>query len=91
VTFIDTNVLVYAAADGAPLLDRARAAVARAAADGPVAISRQVVREYLSVMTGSRSGESRSASHRLSPMLRGSFGSSRFSRMARWCGIGSLC
>ena len=50
-TFIDTNVLVYAAADGAPLLDRARAAVARAAADGPVAISRQVLREYLSVMT----------------------------------------
>jgi predicted nucleic acid-binding protein len=52
VTFIDTNVLVYAAADGAPHLDRARAAVARAAAaEGPVAISRQVLREYLSVMT----------------------------------------
>jgi predicted nucleic acid-binding protein len=51
VTFIDTNVLVYAAADGAPLLDRARAALARAAADGAVTISRQVLREYLSVMT----------------------------------------
>ena len=50
-TFIDTNVLVYAAADGAPLLDRARAALARAAADGAVAISRQVLREYLSVVT----------------------------------------
>ena len=50
-TFIDTNVLVYAAADAAPLLDRARAAVARAGANGPVAISRQVLREYLSVMT----------------------------------------
>jgi predicted nucleic acid-binding protein len=51
VTFIDTNVLAYAAADGAPLLDRARAALARAAADGAVTISRQVLREYLSVMT----------------------------------------
>ena len=50
-TFIDTNVLVYAVADGAPLLDRARAALVRAAADGPLAISRQVLREYLSVMT----------------------------------------
>ena len=50
-TFIDTNVLAYAAADGAPLLDRARAALARAAADGAVTISRQVLREYLSVMT----------------------------------------
>jgi len=51
VTFIDTNVLVYAAADGAPVLDRARAALARAAADGAVMISRQILREYLSVMT----------------------------------------
>ena len=50
-TFVDTNVLVYAAADGAPLLDRARAALARIAADGPVTISRQILREYLSVMT----------------------------------------
>ena len=50
-TFIDTNVLVYAAVDGAPLLDRARAALARTAADGAVVISRQVLREYLSVMT----------------------------------------
>ena len=50
-TFIDTNVLIHAAADGLPLLDRARAAMARAAANGPVAISRQVLREYLSVMT----------------------------------------
>lgn len=50
-TFIDTNVLVYAAADGAPLLDRARGALMRAVADGPVTISRQILREYLSVMT----------------------------------------
>jgi predicted nucleic acid-binding protein len=49
--FIDTNVLVYAAAGGAPLFDRARAALTQAAADGPVTISRQVLREYLSVMT----------------------------------------
>jgi predicted nucleic acid-binding protein len=51
VTFIDTNMLVHAAADASPLLDRARAAFARAAANGPVTISRQVLREYLSVMT----------------------------------------
>jgi predicted nucleic acid-binding protein len=51
VTFVDTNVLVYAAVDRAPLLDRARAALAQAAADGAVTISRQVLREYLSVMT----------------------------------------
>jgi predicted nucleic acid-binding protein len=50
VTFIDTKVLVFAAADVAPLLDRARVALARAAADGAVTISRQVLREYLSVM-----------------------------------------
>ena len=43
--------LVYAAADGAPLLDRARAALARIAADGPVTTSRQILRECLSVMT----------------------------------------
>lgn len=50
-TFIDTNVLVHAAAEGAPFLDRARAALARTAADGPVTISRQILREYISVMT----------------------------------------
>jgi hypothetical protein len=40
VAFIDTNVLVYAAAGGAPLFDRARAALAQAAADGLVTIRR---------------------------------------------------
>lgn len=45
------TVLVYAAADGAPFLDRARAALARAVAAGSVRISRQVLREYVSVMT----------------------------------------
>jgi predicted nucleic acid-binding protein len=49
-TFIDTNVLVYAAADGAPLLDRARAALARTLAEGRATISRQILREYVSVM-----------------------------------------
>jgi hypothetical protein len=51
VTFNHTNVLVLAAAGGAPPFDRARAALTQAAADGPVTISRQVLREYLSVMT----------------------------------------
>lgn len=50
-TFLDTNLLVYAAADGAPLRERARAALAGAARDGPLTISRQVLREYLAVMT----------------------------------------
>jgi predicted nucleic acid-binding protein len=51
VTFIDTNVLILAAAGGVPLFDRSRAALTQAAADGLVTISRQVLREYLSVMT----------------------------------------
>ena len=50
-TFIDTNVLVYAAVDGSPMLDRARAALTQVAANGPATISRQILREYLSVMT----------------------------------------
>ena len=50
-TFNHTNVLVLAAAGGAPPFDRARAALTQAAADGPVTFSRQVLREYLSVMT----------------------------------------
>jgi len=91
VTFIDTNVLVYAAADGAPVLDRARAALARAAADGAVMISRQILREYLSVMTRQQIWGSRSASPRRSPTPRRSFGSSPFSRMAHWSGTGSSC
>ena len=50
-TFIDTNVLILAAAGGVPLFDRSRAALTQAAADGLVTISRQVLREYLSVVT----------------------------------------
>jgi predicted nucleic acid-binding protein len=51
VTFVDTNIFVYAAVDAAPLLDRARAALMRVVADGPVTISRQILREYISVTT----------------------------------------
>jgi predicted nucleic acid-binding protein len=50
-TFIDTNVLVYSAASGAPFQDRARAALAAHAAGGPLSVSRQILREYLAVMT----------------------------------------
>ena len=50
-SFVDTNVLVYATAEGAPFRDRARAALARMAADEPLSISRQILREYIAVMT----------------------------------------
>ena len=49
-SFVDTNVLVYSTATGAPFQDRARAALARPAADEPVCLSRQILREYLAVM-----------------------------------------
>jgi toxin-antitoxin system PIN domain toxin len=51
VSFVDTNVLVYATADGAPFQDKARAALVGVAANEKVSISRQVLREYLAVMT----------------------------------------
>jgi predicted nucleic acid-binding protein len=51
VTFVDTNLLVYAAARGAPFRDRARTALAGAAAGEPLSLSRQIMREYLAVMT----------------------------------------
>ena len=50
-TFIDTNVLVYSTAETAPFHQQARAALAREAASGPLAISRQVLREYLATVT----------------------------------------
>ena len=50
-SFVDTNVLVYSTAAGAPFQDRARAALARPAADEPLCLSRQILREYLAVMT----------------------------------------
>ena len=50
--FIDTNVLVTARILEAPHHDRARARLERALQDRePLRISRQVVREYLSVVT----------------------------------------
>jgi predicted nucleic acid-binding protein len=51
VTFVDTNVLVYSTADGAPFRDRSRAALAVLPARERLSISRQVLREYLAVMT----------------------------------------
>jgi predicted nucleic acid-binding protein len=51
VSFVDTNVLVYSTAVGAPFQERARAALARAAADEPLFVSRQVFREYIATMT----------------------------------------
>ncbi len=50
-SFVDTNVLVYSTATGAPLHLRARAALSAATSSGRVAISRQILREYLSVAT----------------------------------------
>ena len=50
-SFVDTNVLVYATARSAPLRDRSRAALSRLAAGEPLAVSRQIMREYVAVMT----------------------------------------
>jgi len=51
VSFVDTNVLAYATATSAPFRDRARAALVRLAADEQLSVSRQIVREYVAVMT----------------------------------------
>ena len=54
--FIDTNVLVMSRIPGAPDHDAARESLARAfRAPEPLRISRQVIREYLSVVTRSQS------------------------------------
>ena len=50
-SFIDTNVLVYATAEGAPFQDKARAALVGLAPNEKLSLSRQVLREYLAVMT----------------------------------------
>ena len=50
-SFVDTNVLVYATAHRAPFRNRARAALARLAAGEPLSVSRQILREYIAVMT----------------------------------------
>ncbi len=50
--FIDTNVLVKARIPAAPDHDAARAGLERAFAEpGPLRVSRQVIREYLAVVT----------------------------------------
>jgi toxin-antitoxin system PIN domain toxin len=51
VSFVDTNVLVYAAVRSAPFHDQARNAVTQLAADEPLSLSRQILREYIAVMT----------------------------------------
>lgn len=48
---VDTNVLVHSSATASPEHDRARTALARLAADGPIAVTRQVLREFLSATT----------------------------------------
>lgn len=42
-TFVDTNVLVYSMTTRAPFRDRARAALAKSASQGPLFVSRQVL------------------------------------------------
>jgi toxin-antitoxin system PIN domain toxin len=51
VSFVDTNVLVYAAVRSAPFHDRARDALAQFAVGEPLSLSRQILREYIAVMT----------------------------------------
>jgi predicted nucleic acid-binding protein len=51
VSFVDTNVLIYSTAAGAPFQERARTALARLIADEPLFISRQILREYVAAMT----------------------------------------
>jgi predicted nucleic acid-binding protein len=50
-SFIDTNVLLYATAEGAPFQAKARAALVGLPPNERLTISRQVLREYLAVMT----------------------------------------
>lgn len=50
--FVDTNVLVYASRMKSPFHPRATASLQRASDDGaPLWISRQIIREYLAVVT----------------------------------------
>ena len=56
-SFVDTNVLVYAAARSAPLRDQARNALARLASNEPLLVSRQTLREYIAVRLVPRPGE----------------------------------
>ena len=52
---VDTNVLVHSTASGSPEHRRARAALARLRAQGPVSVTRQVLREYLAATTRAQS------------------------------------
>lgn len=55
--FVDTNVLVYASWDAAPLHAHARNVLAGyRAAGAPLVISRQVIREWLATLNRPRSG-----------------------------------
>jgi predicted nucleic acid-binding protein len=49
--FIDTNVLVHASAVGAPMRQQSRSALSQIAATVPLRISRQVLREFVAVIT----------------------------------------
>jgi len=51
VSVVDTNVLVHVSATASPDHRRAVAALARLAARGPVAVTRQILREFLSATT----------------------------------------
>lgn len=50
-SFVDTNILVYSTAAGSPFQARARAALASRVAGEELCLSRQILREYLAVMT----------------------------------------
>jgi predicted nucleic acid-binding protein len=51
VSVVDTNVLIHSAASASPYNRSARAALARLRAEGSVAVTRQVLREYLAAST----------------------------------------
>ena len=48
---VDTNVLIHSSVTTSPDHARARAALARLSMQGPVAVSRQILREFLSATT----------------------------------------
>ena len=50
-TVIDTNVLVHASALASPHHGTARAALSRVAGSDPIAVTRQILREFLAVTT----------------------------------------
>lgn len=48
---VDTNVLVHSSSVDSPRHHEARAALAQLATDGPIAVSRQILREFISATT----------------------------------------